>query len=147
MGLVETADYLKALVESNPVVPGLTDFSIEDVFYGDQENLARNITVCVDPGEKVVSQLYGSRRAIYDARHYIMAYAKTLAGSEQNRRICDLVAEHLETLVNANPKLGGTVIQSHVAEVRPGYVQRGDSIVRSTRLTVVSTTEKNLPLL
>ncbi len=145
MGSVETTDYLVQLVKDNPVVAGLLEWPITDVFYGDQEEIARSVTVCVDPGPTVQDIIYGSRKAEYTMSHYIMVYIKTVGSVMQNRRICDIVSQHIMDLVDANPRLGNTVIQSSVTEVRPGYVQRGQSVLRSTRLTINSKFTKILP--
>lgn len=147
MGLVAVADFLVQLVKDNSVVPDLDDWPITDVFYGDQEEIARAVTVCVDPGEVLQTDLYGSRRALYTMKHYIMIYIKTVGSMAQNRRICDQVAEFLKDVVETEPTLDGLVIQSSVTEVRPGYVQRGQSILRSTRLIIESQYTKQLPQL
>ena len=145
MGLVATADYIKTLIENNTIVTTVPNFPINNVIYGDQEQVAEAVTVCVDPGELIQEELYGSRKAKYVMRHYIMIYIKTLESVQQNRRICDLVAEHIQDLIDANPRMNNTTLDASVTEIRPGYVLRGNSILRSSRLTVTSIVSKILP--
>ena len=89
--------------------------------------------------------VYGNRKAEYTMKHYIMVYIKTVGSTQDNRRICDIVAQYIADLIDANPTLGGNVIQSSVTDITPGYVQRGQSILRSTRITVGSKFTKILP--
>ena len=145
MGLVSTTDYIKQLIESNKTVVALPDYPINDVFYGDQEQVAQNVTVCVDPGPLNEEQLYGSRKQKLQMRHYVMVYIKTLENVQLNRRICDIIAEHVANLINAHPRLDGTALEGRVVEILPGYVLRGNSILRSSRLTVTSTVSTILP--
>lgn len=145
--LVAVCDHLTALIEANKTVAASPDFPITQVFYGDQEQISSSVVVCIDPGEKTASTVYGSRKVEYDLTHFIMVYARTQGSVQSNRRLCDVVSEHIEDLINADPKLGGLVIQSHVSNVRPGYTQRSNSIIRSTRLTITSTITAILPQL
>ena len=145
MGLTEVCNYLVQLIANNPAVPELSDWPISDVFYGDQEEIARSVTVCIDPGPVNQDVVYGSRKAEYTMKHYIMVYIKTVGSTQDNRRICDIVAQYIADLIDANPTLGGNVIQSSVTDITPGYVQRGQSILRSTRITVGSKFTKILP--
>ena len=147
MGLVEVADYLVALIKDNSVVAALPDWPILDVFYGDQEEIARSVTVCIDPGPINQDVVYGSRKAEYTMRHYVMVYVKTVGSVQQNRRYCDIISQHISDLIDSYPQLGGNVIQSSVIEINPGYVLRGQSILRSTRLTVSSKFTIQLPQL
>jgi hypothetical protein len=139
-GIVEMGTYLQNLIESNKASLG-----VQDVYYGDQANIPRTPTVCMEPGEKTRSPNGVPRRTLVTITNYLIVYHSEVASMQTVRLEDDQLAEAIETLVHTDATMGGLVIDSLVASVESGYLQRARAMFRASRLTVSATVQEQLP--
>jgi hypothetical protein len=134
---------------------GQTGFGYEarDVFFGDQQRIPRTPALCVEPGGKV-RQLQGApRRTEVTLSVYIIVYHYLVAQASVVREADDQLAETIEAFMheaqnnqlldtNSEP----TVIDSMVTNVESGWMPKGNSLFRASRLAFEARTQVQLPM-
>ena len=136
--------------QANAVALGTED---RNVFYGDQDRLPRYPAICVDPGDKARELNGAPRRTAVEVTIYVLVYHGTYTDVQTNLKKSDELIEALEDLIHADPFFKDTsnlsdpdqVISSLVTRTESGYQVKSNSIVRTTRLTVVATVQEQLP--
>ena len=109
--------------------------SANDVFYGDQEKFQHTPSICVDPGNRQRSLMGVSYRTDNNFAIYILVYHAKLQDNQVTRKEAQQVSEAIETLLHADPQLGGLVIHSFCALNESGYVYRQSTMYRTNRIT------------
>jgi hypothetical protein len=139
--LVALSDFLFNLVEDNKVPLGIID-----TFYGEQMKYPHTPAVSIETDNKAREIDGAPRRTLNTLTGYIIVYHSPVSDVQKTRRDVDLMAEAIEKLVHADSTMGGLVIHSLVTEIQSGYQNRPGTQYRSSRLTVVATTQSQLPL-
>lgn len=139
--LAAYADYLYNLVVSNKEALGL-----QDVYYGDQDNIPVTPVVCVEPDNKSRVLKRIGRGTDVSFTVYFLLYHSSIRDPQGNRRDADALAERLEELVHNNERAGGLVVTSLVTRVESGYATKTNSIMRASRLTVEADSQHRLPM-
>ena len=133
--IVEIADRIKAVVEANAttVTP-----QIKKVVYGDVDVVTDSVTVCVAPDSKS-STLHNSAPTAKRS-HTVMVtiYFAFQMDPEYNHRQADVLAETLETILNADHSINGLVTFGMVSALASGYVRKSGELVRTSRLTITA---------
>ena len=143
---VTIAQYLYDKIVANKGPLGLsTAVDVTNVFYGDQDKIQFVPAICVEPDNKHREFNGVRRRTENDIRTGILIYHGRVADPQSNRKDCDIMAEAVETLIHNDPQLGGNVISVLVTDIDSGYQTKGNSVLRSARLTVMSKTQTLLP--
>lgn len=138
----EVAKKLIDIVKDNAVALGV---NTDDVYYGDQNNIPRTPSVCIDPGDKKRDLNGAPRRVMTTMTNYIIVYHNQVASMQEVREDSDELGETIETLVHADPTLGGIAIDSLVTSIESGYLQRDRALFRASRLTVEARDQVQLP--
>lgn len=136
----EVAEALFDKLEANKVVLG-----IQAVYYGDQNRLPVTPAVCIEPDAKTNTLKSAFRMVSLDFKVYILIYHSQVTSPQDNRRNADALAEAVETLIHADKDLGGRVIHCMIDEIASGYVTKGNSLVRASRLTFSALSQNQLP--
>lgn len=144
---VAICDYLLAKIVANKVTLGLsTATDVTNTFYGDQDTLQFLPAVCIEPDTKRRAYNGVARRTENNFEIGILIYEGKVADPQSNRRAADVLAEAVETLIHADPQLGGLVISSLVERVESGYQRKGaNTVIRTARLTVTGKSQTLLP--
>lgn len=137
---VDMADYLKTLIETNR-----TSLGLADVYYGDQNNIPRTPSACVDPGGKDRGLNGAPRRTLVTLTNYVLIYHNKMTSTEIIRREDDQRAEAIEKLIHQDSQMGGLVIDSMVTGIESGYLMRERTMFRASRLTIEAHVQEMLP--
>lgn len=137
---VDMGNYLVQLMKDNQV-----DLTLADVFYGDQSNIPRTPTACMDPGGKNRELNGAPRRSLVTITNYIIVYHNKMQGTEKIRLEDDQRAEAIEALIHTDSTMGGLVIDSMVTGIESGYLMRERTMFRASRLTVEARVQEMLP--
>lgn len=142
---IEIAELLMTKLQNNSMALGL-----QGVFYGDQNLIPATPVVCVEPDGKDVTQITGFRKIDYDVNIFLLVYHGAIGSIQLNRQNTDLLAESIETLIHADKGLlraDGTasVIHCYITKIASGYVKKGNSTLRASRLTFLAKTQAQLP--
>lgn len=138
--LVELADAIVQILKDNAETLGL-----QDVCYGDQARIHVTPLACVEPDQKTTT-LKGVPRTVDTVfTVYVLLYHAAVASPQINRRDADVTAESVETLLNADARVGDRVIHSMVENLESGYVTRNDVLYRASRITFRARSMDRLP--
>jgi hypothetical protein len=107
---------------------------LADVFYGDQQQIPRTPAACVEPDKKSRELSGNPRMTTNNMSAYVLLYVSKLTDPQDNARQALEVGEAVETLLHADPTLGGFLVHSYVTSVEPGYRARGNSQFRACRI-------------
>lgn len=138
----EVAKKLIEIVADNAATIGV---GVADIYYGDQNNIPRCPTVCVDPGDKKRELNGAPRRVMTTMTNYIIVYHNQVSSMQEVREDSDILGETIEALIHADATLEGIVIDSMVTAVESGYLQRDRALFRASRLTVEARDQVQLP--
>lgn len=146
--LTETSLYLIGRLES--FFASHDHFSTRNnlwgIYYGDQEKIPKNVTVCVEPNIKRTDLKNSQRGVSREFEIFVLVYFTSLNQTGQlNRRDADALAEEIEAYLNSDPQAGGSLIHCMVTEVASGYSSKDGTIVKSSRLTFNGTGTDRLP--
>jgi len=108
--------------------------AIQDVFYGDQQQIPRTPAICIEPDGKKRTIEGVPRRAANEYGLYVILYVSAVTDSQSNSRQSVELAEQVEDFLHADPTLDGLVIHSYCTELEPGYRQRKDTLFRACRI-------------
>lgn len=106
-----------------------------DIYYGDQEKFPRSPSVCVDPGSRTRTLQGVSYRTDNNFSIYILVYHAKIQDNQQTRKEVQQLSEQIETLLHADPTLGGYVVHCFCGLNESGYVYRQNTMYRTCRIT------------
>lgn len=138
--LQAVGEYLFNLLEEHQV-----ELSLAAVYYSDQERIPVTPVVCVETGSKKQELIAAPRRTDTFYTVYLLVYHNAVQDAATTRREVEARAEAIETLVHTKPNLEGLVIHAYVTSLEHGYVTKGGSIFRASRLTVECQSKLTLP--
>lgn len=140
--LVLISDYLYQKFKDN-----MANLEIEDVYYGDQDKIARPPAICVEPADikNLLKQAAAARRI--DIEFYIsfLCYHSEITSGQSNRRNADRLAERVAALVHADRTLGGLVIHGYCTDVHSGYATKGNTLMRANKIDYYAKSQFDLP--
>lgn len=132
-------NWIRTAMATGPVAP------LRDVYYGDQAKIPFTPVACVETGDKRRSLNGAPRRVDTPMTIYILIYHFTVGNNEVVREEADQLGEDVETLIHTDVRLDGLVIDSLVTSLEYGYARRGDSLFRTSRLTLECRQQVQLP--
>jgi hypothetical protein len=138
--LSDVGEYLFDLLETNAAELGLGA-----VYYGDQERLPVTPAACIETGRTTKELVAIPRRVDTEFEAFIILYHNPVQDVSATRREVERLAEAVEDLVHTKPTLDGLVIHAFVSILEHGYVTKGGTVVRASRLLVTSKSKQNLP--
>lgn len=119
------------------------------VAYGDQDRIPVNPYVCVEPDNKNADLNGSPRRTMNTFVIYILVYYSAVGSPQDNRAEADILADAIEDLFNSDSHMGdaptGLVDHCMIASINSGYVKKGNSLMRSSRLTLTAQVQAQLP--
>jgi hypothetical protein len=127
------------------------DLGIVDIFYGDQQQIPRTPTVCIESDKKTRELQGAPRRVLNQLRCFVIVYSSRVDDTAQlNSEIADQLTEAIESEIHKYPTLDGLVFHSLVGEVESGFQSRlmaGKlTRFRASRLTVTGQSKTMLPM-
>jgi hypothetical protein len=142
------AEVTQALVDKLEL--NADSLGLKGIYYGDQNKLPITPIACVEPDNKDIISISPFRKVEIELTLYIVVYHSYVESPQANRQEADLMAESIETLIHADKGLlrtDGTprVIHCYIKQVTSGYVKKGTSTVRASRLTFSARTQNQLP--
>lgn len=108
--------------------------TVQDVFYGDQQQIPRTPAICVEPDGKKRTIDGVPRRSANEFSLYVLLYVSAVTDSQSNARQALDLAEQVEDFLHKDPTLGGLLVHSFCSELEPGYRQRKDTLFRACRI-------------
>lgn len=135
---------------ANLLVTKLTNASnqlgLQGVYYGDQALLPATPIVCVEPDMKEVVEFSPFRKVDSMITIFIIVYTSAVESPQANRQDSDALAEKIEAFIHKDaqllrPDLSASVIDCYITRVASGYVKKGTSIIRASRLTFTARTQ------
>lgn len=144
MTLTDRTDVITEAVFDKLVV-NKSALGLQDVWYGDQDRMPRTPACAVEPGPKARQHNGTPRRFLVEIDVYVMLYVEKIQDTQENEREMVRLAEETEEVLHSDARLGGLVVHSFVLTSEPGYVTRGGTLLRATRLTFRTTSQKQLP--
>ena len=142
------AEITQALVDK--LTADMATLGLNAVFYGDQDKLSTTPMACVEPDVKKVMEITPFRKTTLSISVHIIIYHSAVTSPQLNKKNADLMAEAVETFLNADKNLKRTdgsdrVIHCYIEEVASGYVTKNKTPVRASRLTFSALTQDQLP--
>jgi hypothetical protein len=121
---------------------------LQDVYYGDQEKIARSPSVAVETGNKNRDLTGAPRRTTITLQVFLILYHSKVQDNQVTRLECDLMAETIEDELHKaeHVTLGGLVSHSMVTNVEYGYARRANTLWTATRMTYETLSLVNLPM-
>lgn len=143
--VVDAADYLVTLLTSQ-----MTQTGLQAVYYGDQETLPVTPCACVETGNKSRELTGMQKKYSLSMEVYVLVYHSGVTDVQTQRRNNDVLAETIEDLIHQDHNMKRTdgtnrFLDTFVSTSEPGYVTKGGSVVRATRLTVSILSQQFLP--
>lgn len=118
--------------------PGL-GIAEEDIYYGDQSQIPRTPTLCIEPDEKRRDLQGAPRRVLNTFSVYLILYISKVTDTQTNARDALTLAEDLEAVLHAEPTFGNLLIHSFATKVEPGYRVKANTQFRACRITFEGT--------
>lgn len=144
MALVEDlADFTDAVY--NLFDGKLSDLGIRAIFYGDQNRIPTTPALCVEPDDETSVYKGAPRMMLVTFRLYLLVYHSAITSPQENRRNSDTLAKDVKAVANADPTLGGLLIDSYVSNVASGYVVKDRTLMRASRITFEGRSQARLP--
>ena len=125
--MVTVVDFVKELLEN-------ADLGLQDVFYGDQDFIPRFPAAVVEPNSLVEAPTTAGFSKENHFQVMVMIFHSQLGSSEVTKRECDLAAEAVKDVLNADRQLGGLVTWGYVSSTDYGYAMRGKQTIQATRM-------------
>lgn len=123
---------IKALVNANK-----EELGIENVYYGDHNNIPDSVSVVVQPIPKT-RELAGvggpGGRSMNTMRFYVWVHNSKLGSEEEERLRVDQIAEEVEALLHNDVTLDGIIIHGFVEEMDPGITKFDNSQYRTVQM-------------
>lgn len=126
------ADYIYDLLIANKAT-----LTLNDVFYGDQEKIAKSRSVAVESGPltRTLAGAGTSGRTLNELTVYVIVYVSGIRDNQTVRKEADELAESIMDLLHTDPQMGGNVIHGWVRSIEPGYAIRSGALMRAARVT------------
>lgn len=136
------AQAIMAVLETNKAALGL-----DDVLYGDQQNIPKAKTAVVSAGTKNrvldgVAMPGGMSRNFMKV--VITIYNSTVGAEEAQRLVVDQQAEAVEAKLHEDTTVGGIIIHGYVESIEPGVTFRAGSMFKATQLTFIGQTKTRI---
>lgn len=129
------ATYIQNLINTNKVPLGL-----DDVLYGEQNNIPKALTAVVQAGRKnriVQGAAMPGGNSLVTMTVVIMIYNSSSGAEAVERLAVDQLAEAVETLLHSDTTMGGLIIHGFVEMIDPGVSFKAGSQFRATQMTFV----------
>ena len=144
------ANYIKDLIEtaSKPPEedPGADPvLNVNAVFYGDQNKIPMDRTVCVEPSTTTRMLNGVPRKTLTTIEILVIVYLTKIQSPQLNREESDDLIEDIQDLLHSKPNMDGKCIHSMVTRVESGYSSKENAVLRAARLTFEITTQELLP--
>lgn len=123
-----------------------SDLGIADVWYGEQTKLPRTPSVEVITGQKTRNLAGAPRRISNLFECFVMIEAGQVQDTQLNLHLAGQLAESIETILHADPTLGGIVINALVVRTEFGVAERSKTEYRAARLTIQAESRTLLPM-
>lgn len=107
---------------------------LKDVWYGEEDLVPKTPAVSVVPDRKRRDIIETGYMARNDFEVVITLFHSRLASPTLVRRETIQLAEQLEDVIHADRTLGGLLVHSYVTELTPGFVRRGNVVMKATQL-------------
>lgn len=109
---------------------------LADVWYGDQSRLPRTPADCVDAGpmERTLNRATGKGGTENTFRIYHLIYLGKVQDVQANLKQAQELAESIMTVLHEDITLGGLVLHGFVTTIEPGFVRKGDALMKVQRL-------------
>lgn len=136
------ATYIQGLINTNKVTLG-----IDEVLYGDHENLAKATIAVVNSGSKDrrISGVAMSGGMTTNMMRVLITLYNSKVGPEAVERLrVDDLAEDVEALLHADTTMGGLIIHGFVETMDPGYRFKSGSMFRVTQMIFVGQSKTRL---
>lgn len=123
------------------------ELAIDEVYYGDHNNIPVGTAVAVTPGTKrrelagVAGP--GGRSMVY-MEIVVLIYYSVVTDEATARLHVDQLAESIEDLLHADTTLNGIIIHGFVTEWIPGVIHKPKSMFRVVQLTYTAQTKVNI---
>jgi hypothetical protein len=122
---------------------------VENVVYGDQVKIPFNPYICVEPDNKRRELNGVRRRTEVNFAIGVLIYRGSVDDPTSNRKDADTLAEAVEALIHNDARFGtppnDLVIHSLVESIESGYNRKGNSVLRTSRLSVTAKSQIILP--
>ena len=118
----------------------------DTVFYGDQDRIPGGLILCVEPDKRTRELSGAPRKVAIDVDLYLLVYINKLLDSEAARKMADEVVEGLEEFLHTDPQMNGQVIHNMVTNTESGYSNKGNTLIRTSRITLSIQSQQFLPL-
>lgn len=137
--LVEVCDY-----QYNKMVDNKANLGLVDVYFGDQDKIPVTPVVCIEPQIKtnILNEAGAGRLISIEFRLFFLVYYSFIQSPQDNRRGADALAEAIESVVHSDRTLGGLITHGYCTDVESGYTTKGNSLIRSNKITFVGTTAR-----
>lgn len=130
----------------NLITVNQTSLGIADIWYGQQHKIARTPTVEIITGQKVRTLAGAPRRMKNMFEVFVMVHAGMVQDVQANLHQAGQLAESIETVLHADPTIGGLVINCLVVRTEFGVAERSATQYRAARLTVEAESRTLLPM-
>jgi hypothetical protein len=132
---------IQDIITANQVALG-----IADIWYGEQHKIPRTPSVEVMPGTKTRILAGAPRRTTNNFQVFVMILVGMVQDVQVNSHQANQMAESIETLLHADPTIGGLVINCLVEQIEFGHATRSMTEYRAARLNVTAESRTNLPM-
>jgi len=108
-----------------------------DVFYGDQTNIPRTPTICVEPGT-LTRTLDGAATpppTLNEFEVLILVYLQELGGIQTLEKSKDLLLDQVVDVMHEDWTLGGLLVFGYCHTIDPGYAMRGNKLMRCGKIS------------
>lgn len=124
------------------LIDDMAQLGLEAVFFGDQADIPKSPTVCVEPVDKVKDLQGANRYCLVRFRVGVLLYHSRIQDDQLTREEADTFGEAIEHYLDSyqdgtSPPgtLGGLLIHGFVNTFESGYTVRNNNQFRSVRLT------------
>lgn len=125
------------------------ELGLDEVYYGDHNNIPVGKAVAVTPGNKrrelagVAGPGGRSKNLIEIA---ILVYYSKVEDEATARYAIDRLAEDIEEELHKDTTLGGIIIHGFVTDWLPGIIHKPNSMFRVVQMTYMAQTKTNITL-
>lgn len=127
-------DKLSAIVEAHKSRLEGSTFGFRGVWIGDETLIPGTPAVSIVGGPKSRNIAETGFTTINTFDVTFVIYHAELGSQNLNRLECIRLAENIEAFIHEDKQLGGLVYTSHCTSVEPGFSERGQQIMVSTRI-------------
>lgn len=129
------AQYIQSLINTNKAALGL-----DDVLYGEHENIPKAKTAVVNSGTKtreIAGAAMPGGMSLNRMTVIITVYNSTVGAEGVQRLAVDQLAEAIEALLHTDTTMGGLLIHGFCETMDPGIKFNTGSMFRVTQITFI----------